>query len=911
MNKNLNIVYFNSRSLRNKVDDINHFLNSTIQTVHAIMITETWLTAGEKDFFELKGYNSFHSTRFNDRKGGGVAIYLHESLIGNIVFEYADESAQCNYLIINLVQSNIKLCCCYRSPDSNINNFLSVMDKNIFNIRNIYIFGDMNLNLLNKDNSSVNNYLDLINCNGLIVLNKISIEFPTRVSKNSSSILDHILTDNLIHNYILSYDDITFSDHKCLYLSVDYSVSKSANNRKHDKTIVDYYAIISNTKVLKSNKSEINRNPWSNSLLVKYCNYKNKLYKLKLKNPNNTYIESNYSFYVKKSDNLRKYLKKEYYNKLFLEASDNLKRTWNIVNNVVYNKDINKPHCIKALTINGVIIYETDIICNHLNDYFVKAGQELVNKCVQPRNFEFEYNYNTVHEFNFSEPNIDEIKNIILKLNSTSANGYDQISSKFCKKYIDQISVIFNNIIKSSLSNAKFPDCLKIASVTPIYKGGCRTDPGNQRPVSVLPLPSKIYESVLKNQITLFVNENNIIHPNQFGFISNSSTNSACIQLNNKIRYGLDNRKFVSCFFLDIRKAFDCVIHESLLIKLCKMNFSTNSISFIRSYLKNRKQFVKIGNTKSNLQNITVGVPQGSILGPILFNLFINDIFQLKLNGEMIMYADDSVIVYIHDNIENLIHYMQEDINLIKNWFDSNGLTLNTEKSFYMIFETRNRNINYENLLNHQFNAGSGYICSTKRVKYLGLVIDNKFKFHDHISFVKKKIVPIIFAIKRVRYLLNDNVLWSMYHSFVGSHLTYLNSIWGSPSIKLNELKVIQNKIIKIIRKLNYRHSSILLYNSKILSLENINKYEQILLIHKIKCNLIKNNFCLKYVNQVHRYPTSSRHNFVVNSVKTSYGSNDPMVNGLNLYNKLPANIKDIKNLELFKLSLKIFICTN
>lgn len=89
------------------------------------MITETWLTAGEKDFFELKGYNSFHSTRFNDRKGGGVAIYLHESLIGNIVFEYADESAQCNYLIINLVQSNIKLCCCYRSPDSNINNFLS------------------------------------------------------------------------------------------------------------------------------------------------------------------------------------------------------------------------------------------------------------------------------------------------------------------------------------------------------------------------------------------------------------------------------------------------------------------------------------------------------------------------------------------------------------------------------------------------------------------------------------------------------------------------------------------------------------------------------------------------------------------------------------------------------------------
>lgn len=262
----------------------------------------------------------------------------------------------------------------------------------------------------------------------------------------------------------------------------------------------------------------------------------------------------------------------------------------------------------------------------------------------------------------------------------------------------------------------------------------------NYRGVSVLTDSSKIVEKILYKRVSNYLNINRIIHQNQFGFVENSNTTAACMHLFNEIRSNLDNKNFVSCIFIDLKKAFDTVNHQLLIDKLKQIGIRNNNcINIFKTYLFQRSQKVKIGNTVGDKAYLTCGIPQGSILGPLLFTIFINDIFLLKMHGYLQLYADDMVLVYSCKTINELFIKMQEDLVIISEWLESNKLYINAEKTNYIVFDTKNKFKDIE-LNEYELKINCLKIERIEQTHYLGLVIDNKLKFDFHIRNIKAKL---------------------------------------------------------------------------------------------------------------------------------------------------------------------------
>jgi hypothetical protein len=282
-----------------------------------------------------------------------------------------------------------------------------------------------------------------------------------------------------------------------------------------------------------------------------------------------------------------------------------------------------------------------------------------------------------------------------------------------------------------------FPDRLKIAKVKTIHKTGDKMNLANYRPISILPALSKIFEIVLKNQINAYLEENNIIDQKQYGFQKQSSTTAAVTQLLYDITSNLENGKKTACLFLDIRKAFDCLNHKSLIIILQKIGFEENALKLLANYLVNRKQFVVINDIDSTYGLIRRGVPQGSVLGPLLFTIYINNIFKLQLHGKPQCFADDTVLVYAENDFTILKQKMEQDLQTLHTWLNMMSLSLNIEKTKFILFRRKNQNldnifdtITIENIDNPEI------IACTKTYNYLGLIIDECLTFSNHIKKV-------------------------------------------------------------------------------------------------------------------------------------------------------------------------------
>lgn len=380
-------------------------------------------------------------------------------------------------------------------------------------------------------------------------------------------------------------------------------------------------------------------------------------------------------------------------------------------------------------------------------------------------------NYSIEFPFTLHHVNTIEIETIIKNLNKNSAVGYDGISIAFIKNYISELSFILCKLINGIYESGIYPDCLKIATVTPVFKHGNKLDVSNYRGISILSHSSKIVEKTLYVRLLDYLAKNEIIHENQFGFAELSNTLSATSFLMNKIRTNLDQRKFVSCIFIDLQKAFDMVNHKILINKLKNIGLNGKFLNILITYLHERKQRVKIGNTFGDFSNILSGVPQGSILGPLFFNIFINDIFFLKLNGSIQLYADDMTIVYSNSNLSLLFEQMQSDLDLINLWLSNNLLKINVEKTNFILFQTKNKFKNI-NLNNFEITLDKKIINRVESAKILGLIIDEKLNWSLHIKKIKSKINSASFASNKCQMVF--------YHSCIMSHVSYLNPIWNT-----------------------------------------------------------------------------------------------------------------------------------
>ena len=426
---------------------------------------------------------------------------------------------------------------------------------------------------------------------------------------------------------------------------------------------------------------------------------------------------------------------------------------------------------------------------------------------------------------------------------------------------------------------------MKIAKVLPLFKSGEKTKISNYRPISILPVFSKLLERLMYNRILLFIDKHNVLYCNQFGFRVRHSTALALSVLVDKITTSFSEQKHTVGVFLDFSKAFDTVNHDILLQKLYAYGIRGLAYNWIKSYISNRYQYVSFDNVCSDRELITCGVPQGSILGPLLFILYINDIAHVSDKLYSILFADDSNMFCTGNNINSLISLMNTEISKIIDWLHINKLSLNVEKSNYMIFSRKHISTVRDVSINN---------CQLKRIyqtKFLGVFIDWKLSWTYHINYVKNKISKSIGILCKARKILKSASLITLYYSFVFPYLTYCIEIWGgSCASVLKPLIVQQNRIVKLISDDKGSVSTTARYKKlEILSVSKIYVYKLVLLSFKYATNILPKTICTLFTHryQIHSYNTRNSNTLDLPRLCPEYVKHSFKYNFIKVYNKV------------------------
>ncbi|CAF4833004.1 unnamed protein product [Pieris macdunnoughi] len=801
-NSRLSFFYLNARSIckQGKFDELQCVLKSFSTIIHIILLTETWIK-NEKQACELKLPNYTHYYNYRtDTIGGGVSIYVHNSLEHNLSESiYQDGN---NYLWVQLKRYKIEVGVIYYPGNTNYNQFLEAYTQQLRRRRRAIVFGDFNTDLLTKNTKS-KQYIELMNEIGYTILNKISKKYSTRDSTTRKSILDHATTNLIKDHFHMALIESSMSDHKHIYVelktgkilkkeiieyqAIDYEkLGKLTTTLGLDEDNDDYKILensiidhVNNCKIIKKKILNEPQKDWINNELISEINQRNKLW-IKLKNMRDCETTKqefeDYKNYVSKR--IRD-TKDAYYFQKFIKLKNNPKKMWNLVNDLAKNKT-NTSCGPSKIIINSIEITNKNNICEEFNRYFTGIGKILADEI--PKTYHDNFSKalpSTKQSTNLMilEPcSSDEILKVINNLDTHCSAGLDGISTKSIKCIKDHIAKNLSKCFNKLLEIGEFPDSLKIAKVTPIFKSGSKTNTGNYRPISVLPIISKILEKILYNRLTKYLTSINFLFERQYGFRPKSNTLTATIDLITKIRTNIDNKNITLGVFIDLKKAFDTVSHKLLLQKLECIGIKGTALKIFQSYLKNRFQVVKIDNTQSKPLPIEYGVPQGSILGPLLFLIYINNLHEIGLNGHLTLYADDTCLFYFGSSIKDIFSRAQEDLNLLFTWFQYNLLTVNASKSCYIIFKSKNKKV----LPHDPLKINNTVIEEKNTEKYLGLRMDSGLTWNTQIEHIRSKLCSLMGSLRHIARCIPRQVRYTIYNSLVKPHLLYLIEVWGS-----------------------------------------------------------------------------------------------------------------------------------
>ena len=446
---------------------------------------------------------------------------------------------------------------------------------------------------------------------------------------------------------------------------------------------------------------------------------------------------------------LKKKSQKQFHIEYFQKYANNAKKAWSGINTILHKKKKQKTSDI-FLNVNGKLITDQKIVSKLFNNYFINVADNLAKKIPKPNTKYQDYLKNpNEHSIYLHETTPDEVENIIAKLDPNKAADICGISTKLVKDGGIVMTEIITFLFNMSITQGKFPDALKNAKVVPIHKDDSRLEMSNYRPISLLPTLSKIFEKLMYARLISFFSKHNILYENQFGFQSNMSTEYAVNQVLNYIVESLEKNEIGVCIFLDFAKAFDTVNHEILLDKLEHYGIRGVALNWIKNYLNNRMQCTEIGDTQSELELIKCGVPQGSVLGPLLFLIYINDIVNSSKLFKFTLFADDTSLYYSCKNTNNLENVINCELAKISDWLSANRLSLNVAKSKLLYFTNKNRNALKDIVI--KINGES--LNEVDSAKYLGVYMDNKLSWNVHTNNIKLRLSKGISMLAKIRHL--------------------------------------------------------------------------------------------------------------------------------------------------------------
>lgn len=479
---------------------------------------------------------------------------------------------------------------------------------------------------------------------------------------------------------------------------------------------------------------------WITQALRKSIITKNKLYKKYKENPflNN---ERKYKSYRNKLHNLLRSAERNYYQNLVSMHKGNLKKSWQIIKTIIGKKKSDKVITNK-FNINNKIVTDPIEIANKFNDFYINIDPNLASKIpsvednISPTSY-IKHNY--VNSIYLKDVDETEIENIIRDLKNSSP-GHDGITPHILKQISGHIIKQLVHVFNLSIQTGVFPDEMKVAKVVPLFKGGDKCSISNYRPVSILSVFSKILERLMYNRIMEYVNKHEILYNYQFGFRKNYSTTMALSVLVDKIINSIEKGNYLMGLFLDFSKAFDTVNHSILLEKLDKYGLRGITHKWISNYLTNRKQFVCYNNSYSTTKDVVCGVPQGSILGPLLFLLYINDIVNVSNKLFPILFADDTNVFIEGQDLNDMTVVMNRELCKLVIWLNINKLSLNVKKTHVMIFRSKHRKCSNHN---REIQINGQIISKVESTKFVGVIIDEHLSWRQHIHTAKSLKVSV------------------------------------------------------------------------------------------------------------------------------------------------------------------------
>lgn len=810
-NENLKYACVNFQNLSIKHPEFKRFIND-FDASSIIGITETWMdeTINDNNWVINKElYKIFRCDRdkhaTNKAKGGGVLLLMPSALDPKLRNDLNLFSVFESIWVEFRVGAKKRLVNISYNPNKNMTNkFIDELTKNIDNAivenKSITLMGDYNINYLNGEERD-----KLDNClmpYGLDVLNK---KVATRISVSTKTLLDYIISDSSNTEEYLVSDTEFKTDH---LLSVCIESTKLVKSKaimnfirdtkeynkelfKNDMYAADWSSLYLNdnidnmfmafedtfNKVLNKHaplKQKFIRNSYNinkdKSWITEECkamstDKKNLLDEYHILKTDDSYAK--YKQCRNKLNSMLNQTHKTFNAKLFEAISDEPKR-WKFINNIRQSNNSNTA--IKVLrNCFGDKVSDPKKLANYLNYMFTKLGDFTGKLRPAParRNF-------PDHTFSFRYISEGEVLKVIRKIKSNKPTGPSKIPSWALKDADRSVSRHLTILINECITQHSFPDCLKQANIIPVFKKGENTDPINYRPIALTSIVSKIIERLLVMQINEYLDKHSLLSPFQFGFRKKFSTNDALLYVTEQFRTDISAGKTVSLAMLDLSKAFDSLSHSILTTKLMDLGFSDQAIQLLLNYLKNRQQKVIVNNTQSEWWETNQGVPQGTVLGPLLFLLYVNDMSDVIGNDcSIAQFADDTLLSVSRKDPEEAARILAHTVDKIVIYFESHKLRINVDKTKFMVLHGAKLKSKVELNNGVVLKLHDQTIEQVKEAKYLGIIFDQTLSFKTQVKKILKNMATGIKTIYTIRPYVPLKTRILLLHSLVLCHLNY------------------------------------------------------------------------------------------------------------------------------------------
>lgn len=933
-NSNLKLIHNNIRSISKNIEEFKLLLQNCEVEFDFIVLTETWRIS-DISLFHIEGYSTVYNEG-NWNQNDGTIIYVKSD------FSHNSDIVEINNIKIittvvdyssSIDGKKIIISSLYRSPSSCPLEFINTL-RTYLNSINIsdhdhhILVGDINIDIM-VENQQSSEYLNLLSEYGYISM----INEYTRVTPTSKTCIDHIFIKN--NNNIIDYTipivlRTNITDHYVTILQVIFQNEHKQKYENTYRTVLNYKKltnILTNlnwdvvyacdnvesatdmfikittdafkdcTTNIKIKKNKRKRSEWITAGLINSINEKNRLFLETKKYPKNKEISDKYKRYKNKLTNLIRETKIKFYKNKIESSKNDSKKLWQNIN-ALTNKTNSKSNITSLKDQTGNIINNKKEIAALFNNNFAKMGYNLAEKIKSNTHYKQE-RIRIVNSMLLFPTTVNEVRKVILDLKNTKSTGIDGIKAEDIKKFVDVFSYPLCYIINKILEIGDCPSAFKTSIITPIYKSGVKTETTNYRPISIITNFSKVFEKIVKIRLVKFLDKYNILSPFQFGFRTGKSTQDATLTLANEIYTALDEGEKSLCVFIDLAKAFDTVSHKILFKRLDDIGIRGNVLRLFESYLTGRKQCVKINNCISEFEKIEYGVPQGTVLGPILFLIYVNELFSVQSSGKIISYADDTAIFYKSNSWEELKAKVERDLIKLSAWFNNMLLTINYKKTNYLPFCSYKKSLpNFESIQIHTEHSTHTIEPKTE-IKYLGIIFDSHLKWNAHINYVINKLRCIIYRFKYLRDFLEDKQLRQIYHALVQPHLNYGICVWGGAlSCHIMPLEIIQKRFIKIMLRKELTYPSNELYQEA-----NLLDPRQLFFLN-ISIYQHKNQNQLQPVP--YTYNTRNKHlSYIIPFPHKTIYQRGYLYLAPKLFSSLPAELKSEQKLSVFKNKLK------